>query len=89
MFRALMVISIGSFTMAVIALLALEIPGSYFELGTVATLITGVITFLVYSATSFTAKPRRPRARRKSRRVVGATRHGVAANLPQNALRHR
>ena len=89
MLRALVVISIGSFTMAVLALLALEIPGSHFELGIIASLITVVITTFVFMATRFTATPRRPKARKRVRRVFGATRPGVAADLRPNALRHR
>lgn len=95
MFRALLVISVGSFTMAVIALQALEIPGGYFELATVATLITAAITAVVYFAVRLTARTWRSKFRRRARRVfrfhrvLGATRRGVPAGLSSNSLRHR
>lgn len=95
MFRAVIVIAIGSFAMAVIVLQALEIPGSTIELAFIATLITAAMTGIACMATRFTTGSRRSKARRRARRVprlrreLGADGHGVAANLPPSAVRHR
>ena len=95
MFRAVTLISIGSFTMAVIALYALEIPGGYLEMAVVATLITAGITGVVCLAARFPTKATKPklqgRIRRalRLRRLLGVDRHGAGADLSRNAVRHR
>lgn len=55
MARAVLTIFLGSFIMAIIALHALEIQGSYFELAVVATLITTGLTAGICMATLLTA----------------------------------
>ena len=95
MFRAVSVIAVGSFTMAVIVLQALELPGSYFDLGIVAALITAILTVVVCFATRFTASNGRSSAHRRTRgifrfrRKSRAAQDGIAAHRTRTAERRR